>query len=139
MHILQPLLDVGDLMRSKPVLTLLATIAFIAVISPYFFAQGAADWLRRSLSLLVIGGVGAIVLIALAKITYSSFVGGDYAFGAIFASSAVLFVLFVLAILAVMAFRGQFETPFLFLSLVASLFLSLILSTGVTLARRLFL
>ena len=138
MHILQPLLDVGDLIRSKPVLFLLGAIAFIAVIFSYFFAQSVADWLRRSLSFLVTGGVGAVVSIALCKIIYSALFGGDYTFGAIFASLAVLFTLYMVSFLAVISLDGRFETPYLFLALVATLFMSLILSAATILVRRLF-
>lgn len=138
MHILQPLLDISDLIRSKPILLLLAVIAVVALASPYFFAQGAADWSRRSLSFLLVGGGGTIVLIALGKIIYSSLVVGDYTFGTIFASLMALLTLFALSVLAVRSLSGEFETPFLFLSLIASLFLSLILSTAIALLRRVF-
>ena len=137
MHILQPLLDTSELIRSRSVFLVLATISVISMTASYFFAQGSTDWLRRSLSFLLAGGVGAMVLIALGKILYSSLFEGAYAFGAIFTSLAALFTLFAIAVLAAMSVGGRFQTPFLFLSLVASLLFSLILSTAVILVRRL--
>lgn len=138
MHILQPILDTGDLLRSKPVLLLLAAIAFIAVILPYFSAKGPSDWLQRALSLFVVGGGGAVVLIALCKIIYSSLVAGDYTFGTIFASSTALITLFTLSTWVVKSLNDGFETIYLILLLIASLFFSLVLSTVIAVLRRVF-
>ena len=138
MHILQPLLDASDLMRSKPVLLLLAAIALIAVVPPYFFAKGASDWLQRALSLFVVGGGSAVVLIALCKIIYSSLVAGDYTFGPIFASLTALITLFMLSSWVVKSLNDGFETIYLILALIVSLLFSLILSTVIALLRRVF-
>jgi hypothetical protein len=119
------------------VLVTLTAIAIIAIGAPYFFAQGATDWLRRSLSLLVTGEVGFVVLITVGGITYFSLVKGGYHFGAIFASLAVLFLIFAAAIFITKAIQGRLDIVFFLLSIIMSIIFALFLSIAVTFVRRL--